>query len=157
MATSVEEAIAEAIVEIKAMDWVVDAAEDTSVSEVKPCGYVRKRLDVLHQTTGGGYTYSGKELYINLTDFTYIWHYAGGNLESSTPFKTLVISKLPALKTQFSVDWAEVTETNEITESGIVTCIKGTTGNNADTYTVKVWKTGADSVDAKVIAKTTVS
>lgn len=158
MANNVEEAIQEAITEIKAKDWVVDAEENIAISENKPCNYVFKALDVLHQVSSGDHVYSTKGLYINLSDFTYIWHAGGGALEDiSTPFRDLVDSKLSTLKTAFNVDWAEITSIDEIAESGIVTCIKGTTGNNADTYTVKVWKTGATSVDAKIISKTTVS
>jgi len=157
MANSIEEAVAEAINEIKQKEWVIDAEHDESYSEEKPCNYVRKRLFVLHRTSNGGYTYSGKELYINKSDFTYLWHYGGGDMEAiSTPFRDLVESKLPDLTTQFGVDWSEVTEADEITGSGIVTCIKGTTGHNADTYTVKVWKIDETTVGAKIIAVTTV-
>ena len=157
MSESVEEAIQEAIDEIKLKEWVIDAWVDETVHEIKHNTYVRKRLDVLHQVSQGDYTSSGKELYINLTDFTYLWHYGGATVESiSTPFRDLVESKIDIMITSMGVDWAEIIEANEITESGIVLAVKGTTGNNADTYTIKVWKTGDTTVGYKIISKTTV-
>lgn len=158
MADSIEEAIAEAIAEIKTKEWVIDAEQDTSFSEEKPCNFVMKLLNVIHQTSSGDYTFSHKGLYINKTDFTWYWHYGGGAMESiSTPFKDLLESKIPALKTQFDVDWAEITEADEIKESGLVTCIKTTSGNLADTYIVKAWKIDDTTVGAKIVEHITVS
>jgi len=158
MATSVEEAIAEAIVEIKLKEWVIDAEHDASFSEDKPCNYVWKRLNIFHQMAQGDYTWGSKGIYINKDDFTYLWHYGGGTLESiSTPFKDLLLSKEDAMKAALDVDWVEITECDEILESGTILAIKATTGHLADTYTAKVWKTGDTTVGFKIISKTTVS
>jgi len=158
MATSIEEAIAEAIVEIKLKDWVIDAVQDASVSEEKPCNYVRKRLHVLHQTSSGGYTYSGKEIYINKGDFTYLWLYGGGSMEAiSTPFKDLLESKRVAVKTYYGFDTVDIVEINELDENGFVKGYKPTTGDNADTYLLKVWKIDDTTVGHKVIEIITIS
>lgn len=157
MANNIEEALQEAIDEIKLEEWVIDAEVDTSVNGPECCGYVGRRLNVFHRVQAGDYTYSGKELFINTTDFTYLWHYGGAKTGSmDTPFRNLLESKIPILITSMSVDWAEVVEANELTESGTVFAIKGTTGHNADTYIIKVWKTGDTTVDFKIISKTTV-
>jgi len=150
MANSIEEAIAEAIAEIKTKDWVVDAEQDMSTSEDKPCNYVRKRLEVLHAVSQGDYTYSGKELYVNKGDFTYKWHYGGAN-SIETPFRDLLKSKEDAVKTAYSLDWVEITECDEILESGVVTGIKTVSGNYAQTYKLKVWKIDDTSVGHKII------
>jgi hypothetical protein len=158
MATSIEEALAEAKVELLTREYVIDAEIDETVSENKPCNYVRKRFNVLHKMPQGDYTFSGKEIYINKLNFTYKWHYGGGELSStSTPFRDLVESKIPILKSGLGVDWAEIMAIDEINESGLVYAIKGTTGNLAETWTIKTWKTGETSVGYKIIAKKTVA
>ena len=157
MAESILEAIEEAIAEIKLKDWIVDASHDESFSEEKPCNYIRKRLNVFHQVSQGDYTWSGKELYINKDTFDYLWHYSGKFEAVSTPFRDLLESKEEAVKTALDVDWVEITECDEILESGTVFAVKGTTGHNADTYTIKVWRTGDTTVGFKIISKTVVS
>ena len=158
MATSVEEAIAEAIADIKSKEWCVDAEQDTSYSEDKPFNYVRKRLLVFHQTKTGGYTYGGRELYISKDDFSWYWQQGGAVVEpTATPFRDLVESKLPTVKTNMSLDWIEIDTINEANESGIVIAVKTDTGDNAFTYTIKVWKEDATTIGYKIIGKTSVT
>lgn len=158
MATSVEEAVAEAIVEIKSKVWCIDAEQDMSFSEDKPCNYVRKRLNVFHETKQGDYTWSGKELYISKDDFSWYWQSGGAKVEpKETPFYDLVESKLPTVKTNMSLDWVEIQEINEMNESGLVLAVKTDTGDNAFTYTIKVWKIDDTTVGYKVIGKTSVT
>lgn len=158
MANNIDEALAEAIAEIKLKEYVEDAIVSSIPPEDKPCNQVMYILTVFQQMPSGDYTYSNKGLYINKTDFTHKWHYGGSQLESvSTPFRDLVESKIPALKTALGVDWVEITECDEIKESGTGFCVKGTTGNLAETWTVKFWKIDATTVGYKVISKTTVS
>jgi hypothetical protein len=158
MAGNIEEALAEAIAEIKLKEYVEDATVSTIPPEDKPCNQVMYLLHVFHQVPQGDYTYSNKAVYINKTDFTYKWHYGGGEMESvSTPFRDLLESKKAALKTSLGVDWVEITQCDEITESGTAFCVKGTTGNLAETWILKVWKTGVDTVGFKIISKTTVA
>lgn len=159
MSNNIEEALDKAITELETKAWVINATVDGTVHELKPGNYVRKRLNVLHQTddTGEKHSYSGKELYINLDDFTYIWHYGGPTFElMPTPFRDLVASKLDDVKTAMGLDFIEIQTIDELNESGIVFAIKGTAGHNADTYTVKVWKSGT-AIDYKIISKTTMS
>jgi len=158
MANSIEEALQNALNELLLKEYVIAAELDTSVSEDKPCNYIRKRFNVLHKLAGGDYTYSGKEVYVNKSDFTYKWHYGGGQLEATyTPFRDLLESKIPAAKASLGLDWLEIISADELTESGLALGIKGTTGSLADTWTIKAWKTGDTTVGFKVISKTTVS
>ena len=150
MSESIEEAIAEAIAEIKSKDWVIDAEQDMTTSEDKPCNYVRKRLEVLHAVSQGDYTYSGKEFYINKGDFTYKWHYGGAN-SVETPFRDLLKSKEDSVKTVYSFDWVEITQCDEILESGTVIGIKTVAGNYAQLYTLRVWKIDDTTVGHKVV------
>jgi len=158
MASSVEEAIIEAKAELLTKEYVVDAEIDATVSEDKPCNYVRKRFNVLHQLPQGDYTFSGKELYINKANFTYKWHYGGGQLTStSTPFRDLVESKIPSFKSALNVDWVEILSIDEVNENGEVFTVKGTTNNLAETWTIKAWKVNDTTVGYKIISKTTVT
>jgi len=159
MATNIEEAIQEAINELLAKSWVKTAIWDQQFTEEKPGNYVRKRINVLHKTSDdGGYTYSAKELYINKSDFTYIWHYGGPNLEPvSTPFRDLIVSKFDNVKTAMNLDYIELVSVDETVPSAIVLAVKATTGNLAETYTLKIWKTGADTLGYKIISKTMVT
>jgi len=158
MATNINEALAEAKAELLTKAYVVDAEIDATVNEDKPCNYVRKRFNVLHHLPQGDYTYSGKELYINKTTFTYKWMYTGTQLDAiTTPFKDLLISKIPALKTATGVDWVELRSVDEVNLSGEVYCVKGTTGNLAETWVIKVWQTSPTAVGYKIVSKTTVT
>jgi len=156
MANSVSEAVAEAIADIESNSWVVKAVEDVTVNESKPGNYVRKRLDVLHKVQNEDYTYSGKEFYVSLDDFTWVWH-SGANGPAQTPVKDFFESKLETVKTNMSLDHLEITSVDEDQESCMLYAVKGTTGNNADTYIVKAWKTGETTADYKIISKTTIS
>lgn len=157
-ANSIEEAIQEAIAEIKTKLWVIDAEQDPCISEEKPCNYVRKYLNVFHKVRGGeGTTWSGKELYINKDDFTYKWHYGGAEVEPApTPTKDFFESKIEEVKTTMALDHLEIVSVNEEAESAILLAIKTDTGNNAFTYKVKAWKTGTDTYEYKIIEKTAV-
>jgi hypothetical protein len=158
MASSIEEALAEAIAEIKLKEYVEDAVVSTIPPEDKPCNQVMYIITVFQQMASGDYTYSNKGVYINKTDFTHKWHYGGGQLESvSTPFRDLVESKIPALKTALGVDWAEVTECDEVKLSATGFCVKTITGNLAETWTLKIWKIDDTTVGYKIISKTTVA
>ena len=155
---SIEEALQAAVAEIELKDSVILAEVDQSFSEDKPGNYVRKRLNVLHKVGQGDYTYSSKELYINKGDFSYLWHYGGSQIDPiTTPFRDLLESKIPVLKSALGVDYVEIAECDEIKLSGTAFCIKGTTGNLAETWTIKVWKIDESNVGFKIIAKTTVS
>lgn len=158
MASSINEALAEARAELLTKAYVVDAMVDPTVNEDKPCDYVRKRFEVLHRIPNGDYVYSGKELYINKANFTYKWMHTGTQLDAiTTPFRDLIMSKLPVLKTAMGVDFAEIRNIDEITQSGEVYAVKGTTGILAETWTIKVWQTSPTTVGYKIIAKTTVA
>lgn len=158
MANSIEEAIQEAIDEIKTKEWVIDAEQDPHLLEDKPCNYVRKYLNVFHKVRGGeGTTWSGKELYINKDDFTWKWHYGGAEVEPlPTPTRDFLKSKLDEVKTVMGLDHLEIVEINEDAESAILLAIKTDTGNTAFTYKVKAWKTGTDTFDYRIIEKTVV-
>jgi len=158
MASNIPEALAEARAELLTKIYVVDAEVDPNVDEDKPCNYVRKRFNVLHRLPQGDYVYSGKELYIHKTTFTYKWMYSGTQLDAiTTPFKDLLISKIPALKTATGVDWAEVRSVDEVLLSGEVFAVKTTTGNLAETWLIKVWETSPTAVGWKIVSKTTVA
>lgn len=160
MANNVEEALQEAIDEIKSKDWVEDAEYflQSPEEENKPCGYIAKLINIMHQTVGAeGYTFSHKLVYINKADYTYKWHYGGPQLESApTPLRDFLESKLDNIKTSMGLDWVGIIEINELEEHAKILAIKTTTGNNADTYTVKIWKTGPTTFDYKIVNKTTV-
>jgi len=158
MATTIDEALAEAKAELLTKAYVVDAAIDPTMNEDKPCNYVRKRFEVLHHLPQGDYVYSGKELYINKETFTYKWMHSGTQLDAiSTPFKDLITSKIAALKTAMGVDYAEVRNVDEISQSAEVFAVKGTTGNLAETWLIKVWELTPTTVGWKIISKTTVA
>jgi hypothetical protein len=158
MATSIDEALAQARAELLTKAYVVDAEVDSTVNEDKPCDYTRRRFNVLHQLPQGDYTYSGKELYIHKTLFTYKWMYTGTQLDAiTTPFRDLIVSKIPSLKTAAGVDWVELQNMDEVTQSGTVFVVKGTTGNLAETWIIKVWQTSLTTVGWKIISKTTVT
>jgi len=159
MANSIEEAIAEAIVEIKAKDWVIDAVHDTLFSDDLPFNYVRKRIIILHQVRGGDHAYGNKELLINKTDFTYLWHHGGSQIEAiDTPFRDLLESREDGLKSYYGVDWAEIIQCDEITESGIVSCVSSMGATDlAEMWTLKTWKIDDTTVGHKIIEKTTIS
>lgn len=154
---NMEEAIEEAITELLTKSWVIAAEWDPTFSEDKPCNYVRKRLNIFHKISAdGGYSYSGKELYINKTDFTWKWHYGGPTVEPTpTPFRDLLNTKLPAVKTAMALDHIELQSVDESVPSAIIIAVKGTTGSNADTYTIKAWKTDINTIGYKIISKTT--
>ena len=158
MSSSIAEAVAEAIAELELKDWVVNATEDISVAEDKPGNMLRKRLNVMHQTSQGGYTYSGKEFYIDKATFNYYWHYGGGTMEEiATPFKDFLLTYVGAAKSYYGFETIDIIETNEIDENGIVKGYKPTIGDNADTYTLKVWKIDATTLGHKVIDIVSVS
>jgi hypothetical protein len=158
MATNIEEALQEAITEIELKEYVKLAVVDPLVNEEKPGNYVRKRLNVLHKVGSGDYTYSGKDLYINKGDFTYLWHYGGNQMESiSTPFRDIVDNGIEWLKTTLEVAYVEVVSCNEVEKIASVTAYKGTTGYFADSYNLKVWEVSPGVLDFKVISHTIVS
>ena len=157
MASSIQEAIDEAIAEAKTKQYVIDAEQDMSVSEDKPCDLVLKRLNVFLQSNTG-YTFTGKQLYINKTTFDWYWHYGGSATEPvATPVRDFIEGKLPQLVTAMSLDYAEIVVVDELQKSAVVLCIKGTTGNLAETYTIKVWQNPDTSIGFKIIEKTIVS
>lgn len=161
MATSIEEALVEAIAEIKTKEWVIDATyfPQSSANEDKPGDYVAKLLNVFHYTDDdlSGTTFSTKIVYINTVDFTYKWHYGGAHVESPNIIKNFLKVKLPDIKSSMGLDFLEVVSVNEESESAILLAIKGTAGVNADTYIVKAWRTGPTTYSYKVIEKTTIT
>ena len=47
MATNIDEAMAEARIELLSKEWVIAAEIDNTVSEDKPGNYIRKRLTII--------------------------------------------------------------------------------------------------------------
>jgi len=85
MAISVEEALQDAIDELKANENVVDVEIPLLEAEEKPCGYIARVLTVFHKVEGQeGYTFDSKIVYINTTDFTYKWHFGGIKMPEPT-------------------------------------------------------------------------
>lgn len=158
MATSIGGAIQEAIDELLTKAWVTAAEWDQTFSEDKPCNYVRKRLNVFHKVSADrGHSYSGKDIYINKDDFTWKWHYGGPAVEPApAPFRDLLDTKLSTIKTAWALDHIEIQTVDESVPSATILAVKGTTGNNADTYTIKAWKTGVGTIGYKIISKTTI-
>ncbi len=158
MANSIDEALQEAIDELMTKEFVLAVSYHAMLDseEARPCGFVAKLLDVKHKQDNGS-TFSHKSVYIDIELFEYDWHYGGPKLEpDETPFADLLKSKLVSIKTAFDLDFIEVKSIDETNESGIVFAVKGTTGNNADTFTIKVWKKTATTLGYKIIEKTTV-
>ena len=140
-------------------EWVeaVSYHPMNAAEEARPNGFVLKLLDVKHRMKQGGSTFSHKSVYINTNTFEYDWHYGGPQLESDkTPFADLLKSKLATIKVAFDLDFIEIQSVNEANESGIILAVKGITGNDADTFTIKVWKKTATTLGYKIIGKTTV-
>jgi hypothetical protein len=90
MAKNIDEALQEAIAEIKSNPDVeeVEYQPDDISREIKPCGYVAKLLIVFHKVDEDSYTFSSKLLYINTKDFTYRWHNGGPKVKKE-------IAKIP--------------------------------------------------------------
>lgn len=152
MATTIEEAILEAKAELLLKEYVKTVEIDGTVSEDKPGNYVRKRFNVLHKVSQGGYTYSGKEFYINKGDFTYVWHYGGGDLEGiSTPFRDLVDTSIPWLNATIGSSYIEVITCSETEKVATCLAYKATTEHYADTYTLKVWWVSEGLFDFKIV------
>jgi len=155
---SIEEALQEAIDELLTKDLVLAVSYQvrTEQEEEAPCGFVAKLLNIKHLVNGGS-TFSHKLVYIDTESFDYDWHYGGPKLESdNTSFKDLVESKLASIKTAFNLDFIEIETINQKNKSGIIIAVKGTTGDNADTYTIKVWQKTTTTLGYKIIGKTTV-
>lgn len=140
MATSIEEATDEAIAELELKEWVVKATLNSEFDEEKPGNYFFRRLDVLHQTAQGGFTYSGQGLYINKDDFTYIWM-RGAQLEPvPTPFKDLITLYLDIIKSVLGFEYVQIVSVDEIYEVAELNAIKSTTGDEADRYTIRIFR-----------------
>lgn len=157
-ATNIEEALQEAMNELMSKEYVQAVSYHglSKEEEWKPCGFVLKLLDVKHKQ-GNGSVFSHKSLYINTETFEYDWHYGGPKVEpDATPFYDLLKSKIAGIKTALNLDFIEIQSCNETNNSAIVFAVKGTTGNDANTYTVKVWKKTTTTLDYKIIGKTTV-
>ena len=79
MAKNVEEALNEAITELKKNEDVVDIEylPDSVTNEKKPCKYVAKILCVFHKVDAETHTFSHKIVYINTEDFSYKWGEGG--------------------------------------------------------------------------------
>jgi mannitol/fructose-specific phosphotransferase system IIA component len=79
MAKNVEEALNEAIAELKKNEDVVDIEylPDSVTNEKKPCKYVAKILCVFHKVDSETHTFSHKIVYINTDDFSYKWGEGG--------------------------------------------------------------------------------
>jgi hypothetical protein len=86
MAKSVEEALSEAIAELKENELVleVEYIPASEAFEKKTCKYVSKLLNMFHKE-GDGYTFSSKMVYINTVDFTYKWHSGGIKVKYVAP------------------------------------------------------------------------
>jgi hypothetical protein len=152
LSNSVEEALQVALAELLAKEWVKAAEIDETFSEDKPCNYVRKRFNVLHKTSQGGYIYSAKEIYINKSDFTYVWHYGGGELEEmATPFKDLVETSIPWLNATIGSSYIEIITLSETDKVATCLAYKGTTEHYADTYTLKIWWVSEGIFDFKIV------
>lgn len=159
MADSIENALQEAIDELLTKELVlaVSYQERSEAEEWSPCGFVSKLLNVKH-LVGDGSTFSSKLVYIkNEAPFNWDWHYGGPKLEADdNSFETLLKSKLASVKTTLDLDFIEIQNIDLKNKSAIVFAVKGTTGNNADTFTIKVWKKTATTVGYKIINKTIV-
>lgn len=157
MASSEVEALAEAKTELLGKTWVIDAVLDETYSEDKPGNTKRRRFNIFHMPNGKGSCWSHKELYIDMVSFNYYWHYGGPSLEPiPAPFKDFLESKIEQIKTAMNLELIVIVEVDEIQEHATIYAYKNTTGNNADTYKVKIYKTGPDTYDYLIIEKTTV-
>lgn len=159
MSSSIEEALKKAIDELLKKEFVSAVSHEplSESEEHRPCGFVAKLLNVKHKQ-GDGSTFSHKIVYIDTDTFDYDWHYGGSKLEpDATPFLDLLKSKLTDIKTAFVFDFIEIQSLNEMNESAILFAIKGTTNNEANTFTIKVWKKTSTTLGYKIIGKTTVA
>lgn len=159
MSDSIIEALQKAIDELLNKEFVLAVAYHplTDREEARPCGFVMKLLDVKHKQKEGS-TFSHKSVYIDTEPpFDYDWHYGGPALEKEpTPFKDLLESKSSSVKNALGLDFIEIQELNEEKETAIIFAVKGTAGNDADTFTIKVWKKTANSIGYKIIGKTSI-
>jgi len=154
MAENVEEALQEAIAELKAKELIKEVHYLSNQDKQLPGNWIEKVLAVLHKVRGRlGYTWSTKLVYIkNESPYEYLFSHGGpqeGELVTST--KDFFFSKLNTIKQAKEFDFIKIESVDEDTESVVLYAIKEKSEKYARIYRAQCWKTGETTFDYQII------